>query len=94
MSTLADLPFPLVRIRARDWALSENQYRVDGKWDPIVGYISGWLIGETDDAVTVSQQLFYHEGSEAHWQTRYTITIPKETITEREDLPHAPELAE
>ena len=80
---LGKVPFPLVRIKARDWALTEGQYRVDGVWAPVTGYISGWLIAETEDSIAIGQQLFYKAGDEAHWQTRYTITIPKETILER-----------
>ena len=82
---LKDVPYRTIRVKARDWCLTESQWRVDSRWYPVTGYISGWLIDESDDHIAIGQQLFYEEGDDAHWKTRYTITIPKETILERED---------
>jgi hypothetical protein len=84
---LADIPYPLVQVKARDWGLTADQWRVDSRWYSVVGYISGWLINESGSHISIGQQLFYEDGDAAHWETRYTITIPKETILERIDVP-------
>jgi len=83
---LKEVPYKMIRVKAKDWSLTEGQYRTDGKWLPIEGYISGWLISETEEAVAISSQLFHRKGDEEHWESRWTVTIPKETVVELEIL--------
>ena len=80
---LDDVPYKPIRIKARDWALTKGQYRTDGVWRPMEGHICGWLLDETEDSLTIGMQLFHRGGDESHWETRWSVTIPRETIIER-----------
>jgi len=80
------VPYKIIKVKARDWAMTHGQNRTDGKWEPVTGWICGWLIDETDTSIAISQQLFHEDGDDEHWNCRGTITIPKETILERKTI--------
>lgn len=70
------LKYPIIVLLARDWNLYKDQYPVDEKFEVSVGWISGFLVKETDDTYVISAEYFADEET-----VRYTQAIPKETVT-------------
>lgn len=72
-------PYPLIIIKARDWAIWSDLYRIDEKenWDVEVGWMVGWLIKEQKDSIVLAFEVF--EGG-SYNKMRHVQVVPKETI--------------
>lgn len=71
-------PQNVVVLEAVDWAMLTDQVGADYDFKPIKGWICGFLVKETKNYITLTQQWFVKEN-----QVRQTITIPKVNIKTR-----------
>lgn len=72
--------YPIVAVEAVDWALVSEQVDASHKFDVVHGAVVGFLVKETDDFISLSQQIFDNA------DVRATISIPKCTIKRRVDM--------
>jgi hypothetical protein len=64
----------IVCIQAVDWAMHHGQVAHDSGFEVVRGWISGFLVEETDEHIALTQQWF-NSGD-----VRQTISIPKVCI--------------
>ena len=64
---------------ARDWNLYKELEGITEYFDIAEGWISGFLISESDDCYVVAAEIFPEHDMKKS-QVRYTQAIPKETV--------------
>ena len=74
-------PQTVVVVEAVDWAMLTDQVGADYDFKPMRGWICGFLVKETKNYITLTQQWFVKEN-----QVRQTITIPKVNIKTRYNI--------
>jgi hypothetical protein len=74
-------PTKVIVLEATDWAFVAAQVDTDTAFAPIRGHVCGFLVKETKQYITITQQWFVSEN-----QVRQTLTIPKLNIKKRSDL--------
>jgi hypothetical protein len=72
--------YPIVAVEAVDWAFQAAQVDISHDFDVTHGLVVGFLVKETDDFISLTQQLFDND------DVRATMSIPKCTIKRRVDL--------
>lgn len=73
------LKYPIIILLARDWNLFKDLERIDEEFHVAEGWISGFLISESDDSYIVAAEIFPEQITK-NSQVRYTQAIPKETV--------------
>ena len=73
------IKYPIIILCARDWNLFKDLERIDEEFHIAEGWISGFLISESDDCYVVAAEIF-PEDDQKNSQVRYTQAIPKETV--------------
>lgn len=73
------IKYPIIILLARDWNLFKDLERIDEDFHIAEGWISGFLIRETDDCYVVAAEIFPEQDLKRS-QVRYTQAIPKETV--------------
>ena len=76
------LPYPLVIIRARDWAVYDSTYVInpdDEDWSVTDGWMVGFLIKEQKDSVVIAFEVFPGRPLMPN-KMRHVQVVPKETI--------------
>ena len=63
--------YPIIVIKARDWAIYNDAYRINEKesWDVTNGWMVGWLIKEQEDSLIIAFEVFEsrHSSSLNNW---------------------------
>lgn len=73
------MKYPIIILLARDWNLFKDLESIDEDFHIAEGWISGFLISESDDTYIVAAEIF-PEDITKNSQVRYTQAIPKETV--------------
>lgn len=73
------IKYPIIILCARDWNLFKDLEGISEDFDIAEGWISGFLIRETDDCYVVAAEIFPEQDMKKS-QVRYTQAIPKETV--------------
>lgn len=74
-------PQSVVVLEAVDWAMLSDQVDADYDFKAMRGWVCGFLVKETKNYITLTQQWFVPDN-----QVRQTITIPKVNIKTRFDM--------
>ena len=71
--------YPIIVIKARDWSIYSDTYRINEKesWDVMNGWMVGWLIKEQEDSLIIAFEVFEEE---LYNKMRHVQVVPKETI--------------
>jgi len=75
----------LVMIYAEDWSIEDGPIDVNHAFSLYRAWLVGFLIRETDDAITMAPELFDD-------RVRHAQTIPKTAIRQRIEVPFPPKV--
>lgn len=70
----------IVALKAVDWGVYGEQVSAKHSFDIVRADIVGFLVSEDEEKIVLTPQWFQDDG------TRYTLVIPKCTITSRFDV--------
>ena len=73
------IKYPMIILLARDWNLFRDLELITENFHIGEGWISGFLISESDDCYVVAAEIFPEDDLKKS-QVRYTQAIPKETV--------------
>lgn len=71
--------YPIIVIKARDWSIYSDTYRINKgeDWDVTNGWMVGWLIREQGDSFVIAFEIFEES---LYNKMRHIQVVPKETI--------------